>query len=396
MQIKYYQTAWNDIKNSSGWFGKLCLLALIGLIPIFGQIVILGYLYGWARDIAWGVHEPMPAKIFGNEDGKLYRRGWFIFVLVFVFSLVPAIISGIGSSMQQAGYYSWLSDTASSLQPTVALGGIIYFIGILAALFVSILAWIGSMRISIYDRLSAGFQLGSIWKMFRKDTGGIMRIFGMNLLVGLILGIILSIIFTILIVIVCFAAVGAMTGMGYTPESLQYMTDEQITSFVLQLMGPVGLVGFLCLLVAIFLGNIASVFVEMLVARAMGYWTWQFDVPQWRGQNDPMPFEYAQAQPNVQAYQEPAAYGSSAQPNAQAYQQQPPAYAAPVQQAGQNMGYQQADQPFAAQPDQSGFVQPEVAQQAQSTVSPEVQQYEAQISSWQQEQGTFGDDSKEQ
>ena len=88
MQIKYYQTAWNDIKNSKGWFGKLCLLALVGLIPIFGQIVIFGYLYGWARDVAWGVHEPMPAKIFGNEDGKLYRRGWFIFVLVFVFSLV--------------------------------------------------------------------------------------------------------------------------------------------------------------------------------------------------------------------------------------------------------------------------------------------------------------------
>ena len=378
MQIKYYQTAWNDIKNSKGWFGKLCLLALVGLIPIFGQIVIFGYLYGWARDVAWGVHEPMPAKIFGNEDGKLYRRGWFIFVLVFVFSLVPAIISGIGSSMQQAGYYSALYDASSKLEPTVAIGGIIYLIGILAALFVSILAWIGSMRISIYDRLSAGFQLGSIWKMFRKDTGGVMRIFGMNLLVGLILGIILSIIITIMVVALVFIIVAAMAGMGYTPESLQYMTDEQATSFVLQLMGPVGLVGFLFLIVAVFLGNLASTFVEMLVARAMGYWTWQFDVPQWRGQNDPMPFEYAQAQPNVQAYQ-----------------QQPAAYAAPAQQDYQNVGYQQASQPAAAQPGQVGYAQPGAAQPAQPSISPEVQQYDAQISSWQQEQATFGDTPKE-
>ena len=378
MQIKYYQTAWNDIKNSKGWFGKLCLLALVGLIPIFGQIVIFGYLYGWARDVAWGVHEPMPAKIFGNEDGKLYRRGWFIFVLVFVFSLVPAIISGIGSSMQQAGYYSALYDASSKLEPTVAIGGIIYLIGILAALFVSILAWIGSMRISIYDRLSAGFQLGSIWKMFRKDTGGVMRIFGMNLLVGLILGIILSIIITIMVVALVFIIVAAMASMGYTPESLQYMTDEQATSFVLQLMGPVGLVGFLFLIVAVFLGNLASTFVEMLVARAMGYWTWQFDVPQWRGQNDPMPFEYAQAQPNVQAYQ-----------------QQPAAYAAPAQQDYQNVGYQQASQPAAAQPGQVGYAQPGAAQPAQPSISPEVQQYDAQISSWQQEQATFGDTPKE-
>ena len=379
MQIKYYQTAWNDIKNSKGWFGKLCLLALVGLIPIFGQIVIFGYLYGWARDVAWGVHEPMPAKIFGNEDGKLYRRGWFIFVLVFVFSLVPAIISGIGSSMQQAGYYSALYDASSKLEPTVAIGGIIYLIGILAALFVSILAWIGSMRISIYDRLSAGFQLGSIWKMFRKDTGGVMRIFGMNLLVGLILGIILSIIITIMVVALVFIIVAAMAGMGYTPESLQYMTDEQATSFVLQLMGPVGLVGFLFLIVAVFLGNLASTFVQMLVARAMGYWTWQFDVPQWRGQNDPMPFEYAQAQPNVQAYQ-----------------QQPAAYAAPAQQGYQNAGYQQqASQPVAAQPGQVGYAQPDAAQPAQPSISPEVQQYDAQISSWQQEQATFGETPKE-
>ena len=379
MQIKYYQTAWNDIKNSKGWFGKLCLLALVGLIPIFGQIVIFGYLYGWARDVAWGVHEPMPAKIFGNEDGKLYRRGWFIFVLVFVFSLVPAIISGVGSSMQQAGYYSALYDTSSKLEPTVAIGGIIYLIGILAALFVSILAWVGSMRISIYDRLSAGFQLGSIWKMFRKDTGGIMRIFGMNLLVGLILGIILSIIITIMVVAFIFIIAAAMAGMGYTPESLQYMSDEQVTSFVLQLMGPAGLAGFLFLIVAVFLGNLASTFVQMLVARAMGYWTWQFDVPQWRGQNDPMPFEYAQAQPNVQAYQ-----------------QQPAAYAAPAQQGYQNAGYQQqASQPVAAQPGQVGYAQPDAAQPAQPSISPEVQQYDAQISSWQQEQATFGETPKE-
>ena len=38
-QIQYFKSAWGDIKNSPGWFGKLCLLALINFIPIFGQIV---------------------------------------------------------------------------------------------------------------------------------------------------------------------------------------------------------------------------------------------------------------------------------------------------------------------------------------------------------------------
>ena len=70
MQIKYFQTAWNDVKNSPGWFGKMCLLALVNFIPIFGSIVSYGYLYGWAREIAWGVHQPMPASIFSNDDGN--------------------------------------------------------------------------------------------------------------------------------------------------------------------------------------------------------------------------------------------------------------------------------------------------------------------------------------
>lgn len=295
MRIQYFQTAWNDIKNSQGWFGKLCLLALIGLIPIFGQIVIFGYLYGWAREIAWGVHEPLPARIFGNEDGKLYRRGWFIFLVVFVFALIPGIVTGAGSTMQQVGLYSSMADeAAASAGISVTVGGIVYLIGVAVALFASILAWIGSMRVSIYDRLSTGFQLGKIWKMFRHDTGGIMRIFGMNLLVGLILGILLSIVVTVLIVLVVFVGAAGLAGAGFTPESFEYISDTEAMRIFTQLIGSVGLVGIICLALSLFLANATNIFTEMLVARALGYWTWQFDVPQWGGKDDPMPFELNQ------------------------------------------------------------------------------------------------------
>lgn len=295
MRIQYFQTAWNDIKNSQGWFGKLCLLALIGLIPIFGQIVIFGYLYGWAREIAWGVHEPLPVRIFGNEDGKLYRRGWFIFLVVFVFALIPGIVTGAGSTMQQVGLYSSMADeAAASAGISVTVGGIVYLIGVAVALFASILAWIGSMRVSIYDRLSTGFQLGKIWKMFRHDTGGIMRIFGMNLLVGLILGILLSIVVTVLIMLVVFVGAAGLAGAGFTPESFEYISDTEAMRIFTQLIGSVGLVGIICLALSLFLANATNIFTEMLVARALGYWTWQFDVPQWGGKDDPMPFELNQ------------------------------------------------------------------------------------------------------
>lgn len=331
MQIQYYQSAWGDIRNSEGWFGKLCLLALVGLIPVFGQIVVGGYLYGWAREMAWGVHEPLPAKIFGNEDGKLYRRGWFVLVVVFVFSLIPSIITGIGSSLQQISLYSFIdagSDVA--MNTSIAFGSLLYFVGLVLALLVSILAWIGSMRVSIYDRLSTGFQFGVIWKMFRRDTGGIMRIFGMNLLVGLILGIILSILFTVLFVIVVLAGIGGLMSAGYSPESWQYMSDAQAMRFIVQFIASAGVVGMLCMLVGVYACSLGSVFVDMLVARALGYWTWQFDVPNWRGPSDPLPFVQVMPEPMTQPYQQPVAQQpvGTAQPQGQQFDVQQPTVAA--------------------------------------------------------------------
>ena len=84
MQTGYFNAAWQDIKNTPGWFGKLILLSLLSFVPIFGWLVVLGYLYGWARDIAWDVHGPMPKHIFGNEDRKLYSRGFFAMVIGFL------------------------------------------------------------------------------------------------------------------------------------------------------------------------------------------------------------------------------------------------------------------------------------------------------------------------
>ena len=91
-QIKYLSSSWNDITHSRGWFGKICLLGLITMIPIFGIMVLRGYMYGWARDIAWRVHEPMPARIFGNEDGGLYKRGFYMLVLNLVLALAVYLV----------------------------------------------------------------------------------------------------------------------------------------------------------------------------------------------------------------------------------------------------------------------------------------------------------------
>ena len=38
MQTGYFSAAWNDVKSSQGWLGKMFLLGLIAFIPVFGPV----------------------------------------------------------------------------------------------------------------------------------------------------------------------------------------------------------------------------------------------------------------------------------------------------------------------------------------------------------------------
>ena len=405
MQIRYFDTAWNDIKNSPGWFGKLCLLALANFVPVFGSMVQNGYLYGWAREISWGAHRPMPQNLICNEDGKFWRRGWFAFVLALVFSLIPAIVMTIGRSMQFSGSYS--SAYGGDFSAMAIAGGLLYFVGIVGSLFANVLSWIGIMRISIYDRLSAGFQLSKLWSMLRKDTNGILRIFGMSLLIGLIVGILLSIVITALMLIVVFAGMAGAMNAGVPIGSYENLTDAQAIRLFMSIVTSAGIIGILCLLVALFLGGLGTAFANALVARAMGYWTMQFDVPRWRGQDEPMPFELeqqlsAQAQPYSQANAAQPAGGQAAGPMAAPFAVPvPQADVIPTadQQPGQTVGLAIDDQPqgqfaqdglaYVPQEDGNEIVDRafQSVQDAQDAVSdsPAVQEYDAQIAAWQSE-----------
>ena len=336
-QIKYFSTAWNDIKNSPGWKGKIALLALLQIIPIFGQIVLFGYIYGWARDIAWGVHAPMPAKIFGNEDGRLYSRGFFILVILFVFSLIPSIVTGATGVIFNLGTIS--SDAPGAIN--ISFSGLFSLLGLALSFAVAIAFMIAAMRTAIYDRISAGFQLNKLWSMFKYDSNGALRIFGMMILVGFIGGLVISLISIILFSLAGLAFVPAIMGLGGDPAPAD----------IAAIAGPgIVLVIFLAAVMG-YIGALFTSFLYTLVARAWGYWTQQFQVAQWRGQDDPMPFEVEAAARAAQQAQY-AAQAEYAQAQAQyaqaqgqqinyAHQQAQAAYAQAQQESAQGVPVQQ-------------------------------------------------------
>lgn len=299
MQTGYFNAAWQDIKNSPGWFGKLVVLSLVSLIPIFGWLVVLGYLYGWARQIVWDVHSPMPQHIFGNEDGKLYSRGLFALVIGFVCMLAPwllefvwGIVTGVGAAWSGRGH-------AGGIFMFMGLTTAVFSLIILAAFFFSTLfAWVGSMRMTVYGRLSAGFQFGKIWAMIRHDFSGLLRILGMAILVSLVVGIVISVVIfvvTFVGMLLAFVIAGGSASMQYAMHS-----SQPGPGFWSMLFTTGGIV-FALVAVCGVLSMAMAVFIEMMVVRALGYWMRQFDVRSWRGQEDPMPFELTgfSGQPSV-------------------------------------------------------------------------------------------------
>ena len=105
---------------------KLILLSLLSFVPIFGWLVVLGYLYGWARDIAWDVHGPMPKHIFGNEDGKLYSRGFFAMVIGFVFMLAPWVLEAVWGGVMGLGT-AWSGGRHGGVFLFVGLSTMVFF-----------------------------------------------------------------------------------------------------------------------------------------------------------------------------------------------------------------------------------------------------------------------------
>lgn len=361
MQHGYYSRAWNDIKSSPGWFGKLCLLALLDFIPVFGPIVAYGYLGGWARDIAWGLKSPLPARIFGNEDGKLYRRGWFVFAILFIYAAIAWAVSsllmglaGAASGGAAAGAYGNGRMAPAGAAGFDALGFIVGVLAFAVSIALVFFALAGTARSVIYDRFSPAFQVSILWKMIKHDASGIVRILLMAVLVSAIIGI--AVFCAVFAVVFLSIFIGIFTGgpafmnmMSGSYDDLAYgygygygSSDAAFLSFLGSILPVLGL-GILLLAAVCYLAVVGEMFVLALVFRAMGYWTQDFDVPKWGGQDAPLPFETQAGQAAAQAAgqavpQEGQPYAAAPQPAAseppqsapQPVQPAPPQAAAPA------------------------------------------------------------------
>lgn len=256
-----FASAWEDVRNSDGWTGKMFLLGLIMLVPIL-NFFVPGYALGWAKEIACGKRTAMPKKIFA--DGA-FALGFFSVIFGLAFGLLI-----------------WIVSIPLNLVPLLGAAA-----SIVLSIFGSMLVSVCVLRIAISGRLGSGFDFSSIWAAYKRNLGAL---FCASILPGLVIELVAGVIAT------CLVVMAAMVlGVGATASMYGYRGSLYASSAG---AGAV-VVAVVLVAVALYILFVASSLVSVVTYRAVGHWV-NRTVPNWASELGAQPYA-APAQPVQQA-----------------------------------------------------------------------------------------------
>jgi hypothetical protein len=204
--------AFTFVFSDQSWIKKILILGLVSLIPIIGQMVLLGWSLQITRQIIKNEVFTLPDLHFG-EQLSLGFKG-FVIALVFalpaiLFSLPGAAVGPLG----QAFGFDEKSLSTMTILVSICCGGIqlIYSVGI--AFFLP--AAYGNF----VDKgiLSAGFRLGELFRLVKASPVAYLLVVLGSMLASFIagLGLIACIIGAIFTFTYSQAVVAHLTGQAY-------------------------------------------------------------------------------------------------------------------------------------------------------------------------------------
>jgi len=143
--------------RSPGWFGTVILQGLILIIPIIGQIALLGWLLETLDNLRAGRQELAPA---GFHLGRGIALFGVELIYGVVLSIVPAILYGIGGGMAA-------QDNTGGGGALLGLGGLLWaIVGLLLAFLTPALI----LRTSV-GGFAGGMDVGAVWQQATANVG---------------------------------------------------------------------------------------------------------------------------------------------------------------------------------------------------------------------------------
>lgn len=237
--------SWLALTGNDNWPWLMMRLALVMLIPVFGPIVVTGYVYQEARSVLFGVEEPLPEQVISEHNARVGLRACIVGVVLFAalwFMLAP-------------------------VRAIPAVGNVIF--GVIVAV---VLPFVISccFRAVVCEKTGSGFNLQYAARLINRDFS---QACGMVLLPALF-GIA---IFAAFLFIWLFCAI-VLVGSSITSITFfRYTVAEQLAS-----VSPViYLVLAVFLVIMMWLAFTAVVAAKLVYTRAFAYFCTPLEAPLW-------------------------------------------------------------------------------------------------------------------
>ena len=262
---RYFARSWALLTMEKGWWKPVLIMALFGLIPVIGILALVGYALETARVTAWGINAGPKQKDF--KFGTYIVTGLKAVVIALAFGLAYSIATGI---------LSFIPVINLILIPVFIVAAFVY------PLFINVI----QVRAAVYGNISAGFAFKNIFEMIKHDMGGLFRIFGMGIVLGIATSIIMGIIGG-------SAAISMFVNIGtqaVTIARTQNVTSQQQLGLIMLALLARGFIQMGPIFLAIgYIGHVVGLIVMLLLQNAIALWMRQFNVAAWGQSNDPLP-----------------------------------------------------------------------------------------------------------
>ena len=269
---RYFSHSWALLTRDKGWYKPLLVMTAASFVPVAGALGNKGYAMEYARLTAWGVDASPKQK---NVDVvKCISSGWRGFVV----DLGVWILFGLA--------FGLISTVFAFVPGPLGRGlGILWsLISWAIAVLVGVGLYVAEIRAAIYEKISAGFRLGHIFEMIRRDFGGFAKVFLINLACSAIT-VLCTMVYMITITPLLMPTFMRATAMSVGRSS--YEGTMGILSSLSSVLVPI------FVLTALF-GFVLSFIVfgsRIITMNAAGLWMRQFDVPNWGRSEEPLPVQ---------------------------------------------------------------------------------------------------------
>jgi hypothetical protein len=209
--IMNFGYAFTYVFKDSDWFKKIIVPALCLLIPVIGQITVIG----WALKIARRVIDNDPELLPHLDFGADLSRGFSAVVIVFVYALPILALSGFLAVLDAI-----VSGLSASEVVLYGMAGLSICAGLFALVYGLLLAFMIPAAFGHFmakESLGAAFKIGQVIRLVRSAPGAyVIVVLGM-LVVGFIapMGSIACAIGVILTMIYAQAVMGYFYGQAY-------------------------------------------------------------------------------------------------------------------------------------------------------------------------------------